>query len=212
MNRLKKAIIFGASGFVGYYLLDQLLQHHDYERITAIVRKPLPIHHPKLTMLIGDYDSLPTLRNQIEADEVFITLGGTTPTIDLEYPVLAARIAQEKGAQSVFIITAVGASLSSRLSYLRVKGEIERNIISLEFEHTHIFRLSMIMGGRKGAQLKEKIILSSWKVLNPFFMGGMNLYKGIKANNVAKAMCNAANQQADKVKIYHWKEMNDLLT
>jgi uncharacterized protein YbjT (DUF2867 family) len=136
----------------------------------------LSIQHPKLKTLIGDYYTLPNLKDQIEADDVFITLGGTTPKIDVDYPVLAAQITKEKGAQSVFAITAVGASLRSRLSYLRVKGEIEQKLIALEFEHTHIFRPSMIMGKRKGIHLTEKTIMTIWKFLNPFLMARMSRY------------------------------------
>ena len=209
---MKKAVIYGASGLTGSHLLDELLNHSSYDQVTAVVRKPLPFQHPKLKMLIGDYYTLPNLKDQIEADDVFIALGGTTPQIDLDYPVLAAQIAKEQGARSVFAITAVGASLRSRLAYLRVKGEIEQKLIALDFEHTHIFRPCMITGKRKRFDLMEKTVLAVWKVLNPFFMAGMNRYKSMKASNIAKAMRNAAvNYPSEKVMIYHWKEMNDLL-
>ncbi|PWW02442.1 uncharacterized protein YbjT (DUF2867 family) [Paenibacillus cellulosilyticus] len=208
---MKKAVIFGASGFVGSNLLDELLNHSSYEQVTVIVRKPLSIQHPKLTMLVGDYYALPDLKDQIAADDVFIALGGTTPKIDLAYPVLAAQTAKEKGAKSVCVITAVGASLRSRLSYLRVKGEIEQKLIALDFEHTHIFRPCMIMGKRKGVRLIEKTILTIWQLLNPLFVAGMSRYKGMDARNIARAMRNAVNHQSDKVMIYHWKEMNGLL-
>jgi thioester reductase-like protein len=56
---MKKAIIFGASGFVGSYLLDELLNNADYGHVTTVVRKNLNINHSKLKKLIGDYYSLP---------------------------------------------------------------------------------------------------------------------------------------------------------
>lgn len=208
---MKKAVIYGASGLTGSHLLDELLNNSSYDQVTVIIRKPLPIQHPKLNMLIGDYYTLPNLKDRIEADDVFIALGGTTPKIDLDYPVLAAQIAKEQGARSVFVITAVGASLRSRLPYLRVKGEIEQKLIALDFDHTHIFRPCMITGKRKGFNLTEKTVLTIWKVLNPFFMAGMNRYKGMKAKYIARAMRNAVNHPSEKVTIYHWKEMNDLL-
>jgi uncharacterized protein YbjT (DUF2867 family) len=151
---MKKAIIFGASGFVGSYLLDELLNNADYEQVTAVVRKNLNINHPKLKKLIGDYNSLPNIKEDFEADEIFITLGETH-----DYPVLAAKIAKEKGAKSVFVLTAVGANVKSGISYVKTKGEIERDIIALDFKHTHIFRPSMIMGNRKENRPLEKIIM-----------------------------------------------------
>ena len=166
---MKKAIIFGSSGFVGSHLLSELLNSPEYEQVTAVVRKNLSISHPKLNTLIGDYRSLPALEPEISADEVFIALGATRATsperekyyqVDHDYPVLAARIAKARGAKSVFLVTAVGANPHSRVFYVRTKGETERDITALDFEHTHIFRPSMIMGdpqpdpGRQAQQVQ----------------------------------------------------------
>jgi hypothetical protein len=41
--------------------------------------------------------------------------------------------------------------------------------------------------------------------------GPLEKYKGIHAKEIAKAMKNAANHQQSKLKIYHWKEMQDLI-
>jgi uncharacterized protein YbjT (DUF2867 family) len=208
---MKKAILFGASGFVGSYLFDELLNNADYEQVTAVVRKNLNITVPKLKKLIGDYHSLPELKGDIEADEIFITLGASQKDIDHDYPVLAAKIAKEKGAKSVFVVTAIGANANSRVAYLKTKGEIERDIKALDFEHTHIFRPSMIMGNRKEYRLLEKTIMKVWTIINPVFIGNMSRYKGTEGKNIAKAMNNAAKNQLQKVRIYNWKEMNDLL-
>ncbi|HTF27950.1 MAG TPA: NAD(P)H-binding protein, partial [Flavitalea sp.] len=148
---MKKAVVFGASGFIGSFLLSELLNDPDYERVTIVVRKQLDIQHPKLKTLIGDFGTLPKLKDQIEADEVFIAMGTTkskTPDekeyyqIDHDYPVLAARMAREMGAKSVFTVTAVGANQHSKMFYLRTKGEVERDVTNLDFERAHFFRPS----------------------------------------------------------------------
>ena len=217
---MKKAILFGASGFVGSNLLHQLLNNPDYEKVTIVVRKDSGISHPKLKTLTGDYNSLRKLKGDIVADEIFIALGTTkrnTPDaavyyqIDHDYPVLAAKIAKENGVKSVFIVTAVGANANSGVSYVKTKGEIERDIIALNFEHTHIFRPSMILGTRKENRPLEKSLIKFWSVLNPILAGNyLNKYKGIDGKNIAKAMNNSAKNQLEKVKIYEWKEMNNL--
>jgi uncharacterized protein YbjT (DUF2867 family) len=217
---MKKAILFGASGFVGSYLLDELLNNAGYEKVTIVVRKNLNINHPKLKTLIGDYHSLPDLAANIVADEIFIALGTTkkiTPNeneyyqIDHDYPVLAAKIAKEKGATSVFAVTAVGSNANSKIFYIKTKGETERDILALDFGHTNIFRPSMIMGNRKENRSLEKILIKMWSIINPIFIGKLNRFRGINGKDIAKAMNNAAKNQSEKVKIYHWKEMNDLL-
>ncbi|MCD7898754.1 MAG: NAD(P)H-binding protein [Bacteroides sp.] len=216
---MKKALLFGASGFIGSYLLNDLLQNPDYEKVTIVARKDLGIHHPKLVTLLGDYHSFSSLKEKIVADDVFITLGTTqkkTPDrteyyqVDHDYPVLGAQIAKEKGATAVFIVTAIGANPNSNVFYVKTKGEAERDIIALGYDYTHIFRPSFIMGNRQEKRSMERALLTVWKVINPLFVGGLNKYKGITAEKIAKAMNNAARTHPTGVKIYHWKEMIDI--
>ena len=216
----KKAIIFGASGFVGNYILEGLLNDPDYDQVTVVVRKNLNLSHPKLVTLIGDYHSLPSLKDQIVADEVFISLGTTkknTPDqkiyyeVDHDYPVLATQIAKEKGAKSVFLVSAVGPDAGSSIFYVRTKGETERDVVAQDLLHTHIFRPSMIMGDRQESRPMEKIFIKLFSLLNPLLIGPAQKYRGIKAKDIAKAMLSAAKKPAGKVKVYEWKEMNELL-
>ncbi len=216
---MKKAILFGASGFIGSYLLDELLNSEDYKEVMIVVRKKLPVSHAKLTTLIADFNSLPGLANNINADEVFIALGTTqknTPDkkayyqADHDYPVLAASIAKEKGAKAAFVVSAVGANERSGVFYIKTKGAMERDIIALGFEHTLIFRPSLIMGSRKENRPMEKIFIKIWAVINPLLIGAFDKYKGIEGKDIAKAMVNVAKQRKAKLFIYHWKEMNAL--
>ncbi|MEP7323551.1 MAG: NAD(P)H-binding protein [Saprospiraceae bacterium] len=222
---MKKAILFGASGFIGSLLLQELLNNNEYEQIKIVVRNPegfrdQNITHPKLKTLIGDYHSLPQLKEDIKADEIFIALGTTkkhTPDekeyyqIDHDYPVLAAKIAKENGAKSLFVVSSIGANANSTIFYTKTKGELERDIIALGYEHTHIFQPSMLLGNRKENRPFEKIFITLFKLINFLFVGKLNKYKGIDGKDVARAMNNAAKNQTEKVKVYQWKEMNSLL-
>ncbi|MDI5944121.1 hypothetical protein QLR68_39510, partial [Micromonospora sp. DH15] len=136
---------------------------------------PLALNHPKLTVLIGDLASLPALKPQLVADEIFIALGTTrrhTPDeaeyykIDHDYPLRAAEIAKANGARSVFLVTAVGANPGSGVFYVRTKGEVERDIRALNFDHTHIFRPSMILGERDEDRPRERLFVAIWTALN----------------------------------------------
>jgi hypothetical protein len=84
-------------------------------------------------------------------------------------------------------------------------------VIALNFEHTHIFRPSMIMGSRKEKRpLLEEALLSFWSALNPLLTWKSDKYKGITGEDIAKALIKSAKNQTEKLTIYHWREMHDL--
>jgi uncharacterized protein YbjT (DUF2867 family) len=216
----KTALVFGATGLIGAQLLRGLLDSPDYARVIAVARRPLALNDPKLTVLIGDRDTLPALAAQLTADEVFIALGTTrkqTPDeaayykIDHDYPVEAARIARQNGARTVLLVTAVGADAAARQFYLRTKGEAERDVIALGFPHTAIFRPSMLMGERAETRPTERLFIALAGIVNPLLRGAADRYRGIDAGDVARAMIAAARTDAAGLRIYHWREMMALL-
>lgn len=217
---MKKAILFGASGFIGSYLLKNLLASDDYIEVMVVVRKGLSLQHPKLKPIVADYHSLTTHKDALVADDVFIAIGTTkkkTPDtakyyqIDHDYPVLAAALTKTQGAQTILMVTAVGANEHSSIFYTKTKGEVERDVKALDFEHTYIFRPSMILGERAEHRPLEKFFMKISAGVNALLIGGLNKYKGIEAEAVAEAMINAAKMPTAKVKILHWQEMQELI-
>lgn len=217
---MKRAVVFGASGFVGRFLVDLLLKSPNYDRVTVVVRKDSGLKHPKLVTLVADFHSLDKVADQIEADEVFITLGTTkkkTPDlkeyyqVDHDYPVRAATIGKDRGARSVFLLTAVGANDQSGVFYIRTKGEVERDVIAVGLEETHIFQPSMILGERKEFRLLERIVMGTWPVADGLLrLLGASKYRGIKGEDIARAMVAAADQTGRSVHRYEWNEMMEL--
>ena len=216
---MKTALLFGASGFVGSCLLRELLRDPDYGRVIAVVRRDLDVKHDKLTVIAGDYDSLSACLEGVRADEAFIAIGTTkkkTPAwsdyyrCDHDYPVRAAALAKERGATSLFLVSAVGASVNSSVFYTRTKGETERDILALDFEHTHIFRPSIIMGDRPEHRPLERVMIQACRVLNPLLAGSFKKYRGMEAGDIARAMLLAGKRPAEKSAVYHWEDMSAL--
>jgi len=218
---MKKAILYGANGLVGSNILQELLRSSDYDEIIAVVRTKLLIKHHKLKVLVGDFESFVDLVGDIKVDEVYIALGTTrkkTPDdatyyqIDHDYPVLAAKIAKENGASSVFFVSSIGANAESSFFYPKTKGQTEEAIILQDFEHTHIFRPSTILGNRIENRPADKIFGRIWAFISPVLTGKLTKYRAIPAKQIAIAMINAARNPAGKMKIYYWREMKQLLT
>jgi uncharacterized protein YbjT (DUF2867 family) len=216
---MKKAILYGANGLVGSNILQELLRSSDYDEIIAVVRTKLLIKHHKLKVLVGDFESFVDLVGGIKVDEIYIALGTTrkkTPDdatyyqIDHDYPVLAAKIARENGASSVFFVSSIGANVASSFFYPKTKGQTEQDIILQNFEHTHIFRPSTILGNRVENRPADKILGRIWAIISPILAGKFTKYRAIPAKQIAIAMTNAARNPVDKMKIYYWREMKQL--
>ena len=217
---MKTALLFGASGFVGSCLLRELLSDPDYARVIAVARRDLGVTHDKLIVSIGDYDSLSACLEGVRADEAFIAIGTTkkkTPAwsdyyrCDHDYPVRAAALAKERGVTALFLVSAVGASVNSGVFYTRTKGEAERDILALDFEHTHIFRPSIIMGERPERRPLERAAILACRALNPLLSGSFKKYRGMEAKDIARAMLRAGKRPAEKTAVYHWEDMDALL-
>lgn len=216
---MKKALVFGATGFIGSQLLPMLLASAGHDRVTIVVRRDPGLTHPKLVTLVGDLDSLPTLTDQIDADDVFIALGTTKAKvpdeaayyrIDHDYPVRAAAVAQARGATGVFLVSAVGANAGSSVFYIRTKGEAERDIISLGMPRTHIFRPSQLLGQRAENRPLERFIIAMWPVIDWLLVGGARKYRGISGADVARAMVSAAAHGTSGVHVHEWADMKTL--
>jgi uncharacterized protein YbjT (DUF2867 family) len=192
-----KAIIIGASGLIGNELLQLLLKHHSISNIKILVRNKIALEHPKLIQVIVDFNQLQNHVNEFEADMVFCTLGTTIKKagsqkafklVDYTYPLHAASICKEKNIGQFHLVTAMGASRSSRIFYNKVKGNVEEDIQKISLETFVIYRPSMLLGDRKEKRLGERIgqIIMHW--LDFAFIGFLKRYKAIEAIDVAKAM------------------------
>ena len=73
----KKAIVIGATGLIGHNLLTKLLANENYSEVLVISRKALHINHPKLKVLVVNFDELANYAPKINGDAVFCCLGTT---------------------------------------------------------------------------------------------------------------------------------------
>lgn len=212
----KTAIIAGASGLVGGHCLQLLLNDASYDTVIAPVRKKLPLEHPKLRQHVVDFDDLRASAGILRGDELFCCLGSTMKKagsreafrkVDYEYPKALAEIARGNGVKRFLIVTALGADPRSRIFYNRVKGEVEEAVRALPFEAVHILRPSMLLGERRESRPAERIGGAAMRALAFLMRGPLKNYRAIRAEDVARAMVDAAGSGAKGVIIHDSGEM-----
>lgn len=202
---MKTALLVGATGLVGSFVLEALLNDDDYDKVIVLTRKSILKKHEKLKEVLVNFDDLGAYSNEIKADVVFCCLGTTIKAagsqeafrkVDYEYPLRLAEIAKQNGTSAFLIITALGAAKSSIIFYNRVKGEVEEAIGRLNFDAFHILQPSLIIGERKESRTGEGLAQKLSPVYNTLMFGPLTKYKSIKAEQIAKAMIHFSKSAA----------------
>lgn len=214
MNKI--ALIAGASGLTGGYLLNGLLESPTYSSVIAYVRKKSGLTHPKLKEIVVDWDTLP---EPVTADDVFCCLGTTIKKagsqeafrkVDYDYPLQLAKIQFRGGSQQFLLVSAIGADATSSIFYSRVKGELENAVQAIGYKSVHIFRPSFIAGPRKESRPGERIGLAIFSWLAPLFIGSLKKYAPIHAEHIARAMLRTAEKNESGVHVYDSAVTNEL--
>jgi uncharacterized protein YbjT (DUF2867 family) len=166
-----KALIIGATGATGKDLVNILLQDPDYSEVVTFVRRHSDINHYKLREILTDFNNLEKVSEYIIGDVLFSCLGTTLKVagskinqrhIDYEIPLLFADIAKRNGVPRVVLLSAYGASVSSKVFYSRLKGELEEKINELEFESYIIFKPGILLRKNSDRPVERLTILLLW--------------------------------------------------
>ncbi len=207
---MKTAIILGATGLTGGFLLQELLRNKNYEKVKLFNRHSVAVKHPKIEEYLVDLFQLEDHRNEFKADVVFCCIGTTkdkTPDeetyrrIDLGIPVTAAQLAWENNVPTFIVISALGADKKSKMFYNRTKGEMEEQVMARRVKNTFIFRPSLIAGDRVESRVWENIAKKVMGVLNHIFIGPLKKYRSIQPETIAKAMVIVAEKGFEKAVI-----------
>ena len=215
----RTALIAGATGLVGTYCLRLLIASPDYSRITAVVRRRMPVNHPKFVQQVVDFERISELALS-SCDDVFCALGTTIKKagsqaafrrVDVDYPRMIAESGLRSGAQRFILVSSVGADPSSRSFYLRTKGELEQAVAAMPFQAVHILRPSLLLGTRPESRLGEGIAQKLMPLVSPLLRGRYSKYRPIAAAKVASAMVYVAGLSAAGVHVYEYPEIRALL-
>ena len=217
----RTAILIGATGLVGSFVLDELIKNGTYEKIIVLSRRAGHYTNKKIAEIVTDFDNLQQLESNVKGHDLFCCLGTTIKKagsqaafrkVDYELPVILAEIALRNNINRFIVISSIGANPVSRNFYLRTKGEMEQALLKILAGKVFIVRPSMLLGKRNEFRMGE--VAGKWviRILNPLFIGRLAQYKGIHASDVARAMIYIALHGSEKqiVESYELQNLSKL--
>ena len=199
----KNILVVGASGLVGSNILEHL--ENGDSKITLLLRRRLE-DKAHLKQFITEFNNIDNLDEIQAVDEVYIAIGKKLSLVELLYLKKSKRkefelvdfdyirnialFAKKLGAKSLGLISAVGANENSRNIYLSVKGKIEKEIISMDFEKIVIAQPGHLLGKRQQEDSKFLIYVFEkiTNILGYAMFGPLKKFRNIDASLVAKTL------------------------
>jgi uncharacterized protein YbjT (DUF2867 family) len=219
-NEPRVALLAGASGFGGGYVLDSLLDAPDFARVFAISRRPIGREHSRLANRIVQYEKLESQLKGVQCHVAFCCLGTTMKQagserafreVDHDLVLSFARVAKAAGAQRLVVVSSAAADPRSKNFYLRVKGEAEQGLERMGFQSLDILQPGPLLGWRGNGLRPLELLASAFMPLaNPFLTGSRIAYRGISARTVAAAALGAARSGRRGVYRYTWPSLHQL--
>ena len=203
----RTAILFGATGLVGSRLLEELVRSSRYTRVKIFVRRPAGIEHIKIVEKIVDVENVESYSDELRGDDLYISLGTTMrkagsiaryEQLDRDMVLEIASQAMARGVSRVAVVSALGASASSRNYYNRIKGEMEEGIVAKGFGRTVIGRPSLLLGERDEFRILEAAGKGFARLLSFMMAGSLRKYRAIEAHDVAIALVALMGEQSEE--------------
>ena len=210
-----KITLFGATGLIGNEILKLLENDSDFEKINVVSRRHLELKSKKSNLNIIDFKDFNSYLNVIDGSDVVLAAIGTTQSkvgfnkkkyreIDFDIISNAVKACKEKNVKHFSFVSSAGADINNKSFYLKLKGEIEKEVESQQLKSSTVYRPSLLLGDRKENRFGEKLAQILIPLISFLFPDN---YKPIKAFDVAKAMVTESKKIKSGFKIYHYKDI-----
>ena len=210
-----KITLFGPTGLIGNEILKLLENDSDFENINVVSRRPVELKSKKSNLNIIDFKDFNSYLNVIDGSDVVLAAIGTTQSkvgfnkkkyreIDFDIISNAVKACKEKNVKHFSFVSSAGADINNKSFYLKLKGEIEKEVESKQLNSSTVYRPSLLLGNRKENRFGEKIAQILIPLISFLFPDN---YKPIKAIDVAKAMVTESKKIEPGFKIYHYRDI-----
>lgn len=197
----KTAILFGATGLTGGFMLTHLLASEEYEKVIAYTRRKLEQSHKKLVNPLLASEITEASLSAMAGDTVFCCIGTTRKkagskaafiAADRDLVLMIAQKASQIGVSTFVVISSVGANPQSRNTYLKTKGQMEEGLKKMNFQSLIIFRPSLLMGFRSEYRFGEEATKWLSRKMPWIYSGPFKKYAPVHAADLTVAMLKAS--------------------
>jgi uncharacterized protein YbjT (DUF2867 family) len=207
MSEPVRIALVGSTGLVGGELMKLCVGRRDV-RLVAIARREAPMPPgARMEMFVAEPDKWGEVFEAVRPAALVCALGTTWRksgrdeaafrAVDQQLVLATARAAKEQGIANLVAVSSAGADPRSKTFYLRVKGEVERDLQTLRFKRLDILRPGLLRGQRASdRRLVERIAILASPVTDLFLQGSLDTYRSISAELVAKAALALAMRKA----------------
>lgn len=194
---MKNVLIMGASGMVGGECLKYCLDCQDVRKVTAIVRHPTGVMHPKLTeVLHKDFYDFSAVDKCLKNQDVCLYCVGVYTgkvsqnefcKITVEMTEVFGRAFRKQSPEASFcFLSSEGANEKSLILFAREKGKAENVLKKLNFGRLHIFRPGYIYPVVPRVEPNFAYLLARW--LYKPLIAKMGSRFSVTSAQLAKAM------------------------
>ncbi|MCX6320663.1 MAG: epimerase [Bacteroidia bacterium] len=199
-----QVIITGATGMVGEGVLEESLLHPDVEKVLVINRKSCGVTHSKLTEILHTnfYDLSPISEQLKDYNACFFCLGvssigmkeqkyySLTYTLTMHMAELLSKLNTD---MTFCYISGAGTDSSEKgkMSWARVKGKTENDLMKLPFKKSYAFRPGFMLpskgaGNVHGYYAVFRLLYPVFRVLLPKYVSTLKELGLAMINSVTK--------------------------
>ena len=217
-----KVVMLGATGGVGEQVVAALQAMTPLDKLSLLNRRIVPkLAGANTEQHVVDVFAPATYEALLPGhDAAICTFGVGEPSkvtndelvrVDKGAVMAFAAACRAAGIRHFELLGAAAADPTSRIFYLRSKGELSQALAALKFERLSIFQPSMILTPTNRYGWTQGLTLALWPKLHPLLQGRTAKYRGIRIETLGTAM--AANLLTPRpsvtdraVEILHWPE------
>ena len=199
--------LVGATGLVGGHVMAQCVGREDV-RLSAVARREAALPPGiRMELFVAEPAKWGEVLEAFRPNAVICALGTTWKKADEDEAAFravdeklvrdVAQAARAHGVDRFVVVSSVGANAAAKPFYLRVKGEMEREVTRIRFPRLDILRPGLLLGERRDdRRFGERLGQMVAPVTNLFLHGKFRQYRAIPAQTVAQAALALARRPA----------------